>query len=276
MRVVVSLPTWRCTAYLRRAVDSILAQTHRDLALVVVNDGDPDERFQTLGDVRDPRLVTYALPSNHGPYFAHEVVRRAVDADFFAVQDADDWSAPERLERLLAALDARPGSPGAVSMIGGAYSGKSHDAEYRKLSRGFRHRCCHAGLWRSSALVAIGGYFGGFPIGWDTMIVSALQLMGEHDAPGAEPLAWVPEVLYEVTAREGSLTRSERTGQRSELRERLAVTYKKLWQGMFARRGRLDVLDAIRNRMTRYVTEDHEIALSREAKALRTIVEAGA
>ena len=51
MTVTVSMPFWRCHAWLRRSVDAVLGQTYRDLRLVVVNDADPVSPWPLLADI---------------------------------------------------------------------------------------------------------------------------------------------------------------------------------------------------------------------------------
>src|SRR5262245_6669645 len=100
--VTVVITHYQCRAYIRQAVESILNQTHANLTLVVVNDGDPDPPWPELAHIGDRRLVRFDLSRNYGLYFAIQVVLAATDAPFFAVQDADDWSDPPRIARLLA------------------------------------------------------------------------------------------------------------------------------------------------------------------------------
>lgn len=269
-RVVVSVAFWRCHAFVREAVESILAQTMRDLVLVVVNDGDPVPPWDALADIDDPRLVRFDLPENRGCYFAHEVVRRASPAPFFAVQDADDASAPHRLERL---LDAIGDLPGASSMLGGRYNGKSHDRAHREVGPQFRHRRGHTGLWRASVLRAIGGYYGGYRVGWDSLIVNAMSLLGEqHAAPGTEPLAFVDEVLYTIRHRDDSLTHAPDTRKGSPERNRLAALYKSKWKRMWLERGTPALPQAIRREMIADVSLDHAVELEREAMRLARLL----
>src|ERR1700692_1505713 len=95
-RIVACIPYYDCRRYVRRAVLSLLSQTHSNITVVVVNDGDPKSPWSELADIRDPRLVRFDMTANHGPYFASAVVLNATTAPYFLVQDADDWSTPDR------------------------------------------------------------------------------------------------------------------------------------------------------------------------------------
>ncbi len=106
-RVSVLIGCWNNADTLPRAIDSILSQTLRDLELIVVDDGSTDSTPILVRAVSDPR-VRY-LPLEH-----MGISRRASTSAFgeasapvVAVQDADDYSLPERLRRELAILDAR-------------------------------------------------------------------------------------------------------------------------------------------------------------------------
>ena len=50
--VVVAVPCRRCRPYVRGCVESLLAQTHADLTIVVVNDGDPEPPWPALAGPR--------------------------------------------------------------------------------------------------------------------------------------------------------------------------------------------------------------------------------
>jgi glycosyltransferase involved in cell wall biosynthesis len=109
-RVTAIVGSYNSAATLERALQSLLAQTVSDLELIVVDDGSADDSPAIARRVagRDPRVRPLALERNAGIAGSLNVALREARAPVIAVQDADDHSAPERLERQLALLDARP------------------------------------------------------------------------------------------------------------------------------------------------------------------------
>lgn len=103
----VLIGSWKSAATLPRAIDSILAQTVSDLELIVVNDGSPDNTSEVVAGYaqRDQRVRELALPHT-GIARSLNLGLEAADATYVAIQDADDWSLPTRLERQMAVLDA--------------------------------------------------------------------------------------------------------------------------------------------------------------------------
>jgi len=106
-KVSIVIPCHNAHTFLGRALDSVRAQTVRDLEIVVVNDGstDPDTLayLRTLGD--DVRLVHQ---ENRGLPGARNTGLRAARGDYVLPLDCDDWLAPTFLEKAIAALEATP------------------------------------------------------------------------------------------------------------------------------------------------------------------------
>jgi glycosyltransferase involved in cell wall biosynthesis len=109
-RVSVLIGAYNNAATLERAIDAILGQTISDLELVLIDDGSTDATPQIIAAAaaRDPRVRPLPMGRNVGISRSLNDGLRAAKAPIVAVQDADDYSAPERLERQLALLDARP------------------------------------------------------------------------------------------------------------------------------------------------------------------------
>src|SRR5690606_32042422 len=95
--LAVGAPFVGDTRMLTQCAKSLLAQTHKDLRVLVVGDGQaPGLR------TRDSRVHVYKLPTNRGSYFARAVALAATETPFHGVVDSDDWVDPEWAERLLA------------------------------------------------------------------------------------------------------------------------------------------------------------------------------
>jgi len=110
LRVSVLIGAYNNAATLARAIDAILGQTVSDLELLLIDDGSRDETPAVIAAAaaRDGRVRTLTMPRNVGISRSLNEGLRAARAPVVAVQDADDYSAPERIERQLAVLAARP------------------------------------------------------------------------------------------------------------------------------------------------------------------------
>lgn len=109
-RISVLIGAYDNAATLERAIDSMLAQTVTDLELLAIDDGSRDATPQLIAAAaaRDPRVRPLPMGRNVGISRSLNAGLAAARAPVVAVQDADDFSAPERLERQLAVLEARP------------------------------------------------------------------------------------------------------------------------------------------------------------------------
>src|SRR5438132_5972812 len=94
--------------FVSQAVESILRQSVGDLELIVVDDASTDDTRRLLAAIRDPRIVV--LRNNERAGLAASLNRALDEAQgrYVARLDADDIAAPERLERQLARIRAKP------------------------------------------------------------------------------------------------------------------------------------------------------------------------
>jgi len=92
---------------LREAVESILRQSMRDFRIVIWDDGSTDGSTDRGALPSDPRiLVLNRGGQNCGIAKARSQLLAAVTAPFVCWQDSDDLSVPQRLEKMLAHLEA--------------------------------------------------------------------------------------------------------------------------------------------------------------------------
>lgn len=107
-QVSVVLPVYNGGAFLKLAVDSILAQTFVDFELIVVNDGSNDGATDRLQSTADPRLRVIDLPVNRGTIAASNLGLSRARGSLIAMMDADDIAEPVRLAAQVAEFDATP------------------------------------------------------------------------------------------------------------------------------------------------------------------------
>ncbi len=99
MKVAVIIPCFNVAAHVEKALRSVLAQTHRDLDVVLVDDGSTDgtraviEQVMAEGDGRI-RLITQA---NAGACAARNAGVAASQGDWIQFLDADDVLLPDKL-----------------------------------------------------------------------------------------------------------------------------------------------------------------------------------
>ncbi|MEM7453324.1 MAG: glycosyltransferase [Planctomycetota bacterium] len=202
--VSVLMTTYNGMPYLREAVESILSQTYRNFEFIIVNDGSSDDSTDFLDSIDDPRVRVFHN-ENRGTAAASNFGLKMCRGRYVARMDADDISAPERLEKQFDFLESNPdvalvGSQ--LKMVGTARTGMKVDvpldhedifSALLKLRHGLSHSAC---MYRNSVIREIGGYWEYRTYDdWDMFI-----RMGE-----AGRLANLPDVLLQYRTLPGSL-----------------------------------------------------------------------
>ena len=91
--ISVIVPVYNVEKYLRKCVDSILAQTYGEFELLLVDDGSPDGCPQICDEYaeRDSRVRVIHKP-NGGLISARNEGIRACTGDYVCIVDGDDWA----------------------------------------------------------------------------------------------------------------------------------------------------------------------------------------
>ena len=87
---------------------SVLAQSHRDLELIVVDDASTDDLEGSVGPFADPRIRLVRHERNQGAAAARNTGVNAAGGEWVAFLDSDDAWDRGKLERQLASLAAEP------------------------------------------------------------------------------------------------------------------------------------------------------------------------
>ena len=104
--ISVIIPVYNAERTLERCIDSVLAQTHKELEVICVVDGASDGSADILRYYaeRDPR-VTVIEQEGRGPATARNAGLEIAAGDYIGFVDADDYIDPAMYERLLKAIE---------------------------------------------------------------------------------------------------------------------------------------------------------------------------
>lgn len=114
MKVSVALPCYNMRAFVGEAVESVLAQTHQDWELLVVDDGSTDGSSDVVSKYNDPR-VRLIRQDNQGLSAARNTALGAASGEYVCFLDADDRYAPAFIETCLALLAPEPDAIAALT-----------------------------------------------------------------------------------------------------------------------------------------------------------------
>jgi glycosyltransferase involved in cell wall biosynthesis len=114
VKVSVVIPTYDRGRVVGEAIDSALAQRHRHLEVIVVDDGSTDDTAERVARLRDRRVRLLRRP-HAGVSAARNAGIAAATGELVAFLDSDDLWKPDKLEAEVAALARYPSSGGVFS-----------------------------------------------------------------------------------------------------------------------------------------------------------------
>jgi glycosyltransferase involved in cell wall biosynthesis len=96
-KVNVIIPTYNYGRYLPRAIESVLAQTYKDIEILVVDDGSTDNTAKISEGYKEKGVKYFKHEHNKGLSAARNTGIKNTSGQFIAFLDSDDEWAPEKL-----------------------------------------------------------------------------------------------------------------------------------------------------------------------------------
>lgn len=103
----IIIPLYNKSAYIEKAIDSVLGQTLNEFELIVVNDGSTDDGLEKVLHYTDNR-IRLINQQNSGVSTARNTGVKAAKYDYIAFLDADDWWEPTYLEEMKKLIEDFP------------------------------------------------------------------------------------------------------------------------------------------------------------------------
>ena len=93
-------PVYKAEKYLRRCVDSILAQTYRNFELILIDDGSPDNSGSICDEYmqKDKRVKVFHQ-ENQGVSSSRNLGIEQAQGEWITFIDSDDWVDADFLEK---------------------------------------------------------------------------------------------------------------------------------------------------------------------------------
>ena len=110
-KVSIIMACYNSGKTIRKAIDSILAQTYDNWLMICCDDGSTDDTFDILKAYKEQYPDKFVIIRNEKnmmlPFSLNKCLEN-VTTDLVARMDADDWSLPDRLEKQVGFLKEHP------------------------------------------------------------------------------------------------------------------------------------------------------------------------
>lgn len=106
-KISVITTVFNCENYIAQSVSSILKQTFRDFEYIIINDGSQDRTSHIVRELAegDKRIIFSENEKNIGRVKSLNEALKKTKGEYIAIQDADDVSFPDRLEKQVSFLE---------------------------------------------------------------------------------------------------------------------------------------------------------------------------
>ena len=213
--VSVLVATYNSENFIKDNLDSLIAQTYKNIEIVVCDDASSDKTVSIVKryQEKDERIKIIQNEKNLGITLNMNNGIRNCTGKYIAILDADDWSYPYRIEEQVKVMEENPEvalCSGYMDICDEELNVKTvreyplENEDIRKAIVRYNPISHPASMWRTSELIKTSLYNNRFPIARDYDLVVRISEFGEYKN--------IPKSLIKYRVRKGSET-GKRTRQ---------------------------------------------------------------
>ncbi|MCD7797629.1 MAG: glycosyltransferase [Clostridiales bacterium] len=104
--ISIIIPIYKVEKYLKKCVDSVLSQIYKDLEIILVDDGSPDNCPQICDEyAKSYSRVKVVHKKNGGLMSARQAGSRVAKGEYVTFVDGDDWIDPDMYENFVKVIE---------------------------------------------------------------------------------------------------------------------------------------------------------------------------
>ncbi len=102
-KVTIVVPVYNVSKFIDRCMSSLLAQTYRDLEIILINDGSSDNSLEIIKKYKasNPDIVKVYDQANHGPGYTRNRGLSLATGDYITFVDSDDYVDNDYIEHFI-------------------------------------------------------------------------------------------------------------------------------------------------------------------------------
>lgn len=97
--VSIIMPNYNSSRFIKKAIDSVVAQTYKNWELIIVDDCSSDNSLEIIKEYNDDRIYVVRNATNSGTAVSRNNAIKIAKGRWIAFLDSDDLWKPEKLEK---------------------------------------------------------------------------------------------------------------------------------------------------------------------------------
>lgn len=225
----VTIPCFKSKETIKRALLSVINQTHQNSIIFVVSDGDISS-FEFVKEINNKRVLFLRSKYNLGRYAIDHLLCTHIlpmfGCKYWAPIDSDDYVDSNYLELLYEKIQSGSIKYDVVfsNQMRHRLNGVIDIVKVKPRTNEMKlfRSASMLSLWNLNFILENNLTNPAYRIGWDTLMTLATQMIGKY--------AIIQEPIYHIVKTPNSLSLSEKTGHTSQYRKEVRIKLQEIWK----------------------------------------------